>query len=1254
MSWFRRRAASSAPLTAPLAARTIEARRAEVLQCAIQPLEARTLLAVTLPDGFEQTQWARGFTVPTAQEFTPDGRLFVTEKAGNVRVVSANGELINKPFVSVPADTFVDRGLVSIAIDPKFQKNGFVYLYYTFRKDNGDAVNRLSRFKADPDKPNEALDGSERILLESAMDSALHTGGMMHFGQDGMLYLGIGDSGSGGRAQRLNDIRGKILRLDVSNFPKSIIPDDNPFVGEANVRGEIWALGFRNPFSGGIDPTTGKIFVNDVGHESFEEVNHVEEGNNHGWSIAEGPSTDERFDNPIYSYPKNNVGAAVTGGLFYRGAAMPSSFNGDYFFADYLRGWIKRIDAADNSVVDFATGAEGPLDLDIGPDGSIYYLSAFGNGFSGTNRPVYKISFVGGDNRQPEAVATANATHGALPLTVKFSGAKSSDPDSDELTYTWDFGDGSKPVQGRNPTHTYKKKGRYNVKLTVSDGRGGSDTSEVIKVLAGFAAPRAKITLPTGLKYVAGDKIEFAGTATDAEDGKLGARRYEWSVVFVHADHTHEFKPSIPGVMSGKFRTATSGETAPDQGYRIRLTVTDSDGLTYTDSVVIRPRKPDVTVRTNLKGLKFTVDGHEFTTSTQFVGVAGLERELAAPPTQTVNGKDFVFVGWSDGGAASHVARTPAKDVAYVARYALAGSGGATENGLSAIYYDKPNFSGAKVERIDDAVDFNWGTKAPVRGIDKESFSVRWFGQVQPKHTEAYTFFVRADDGVRLTVNGKVIIDALDATGMAEHKGKIKLEAGERYDIQLEYVEDRGRAAAQLSWQSPSTERQIVPRKRLFADDGTPDAQPLAVQPLAVAKKPKAPSKLVAQPRSYRKVRLTWRDNSNNEKVFKVYRRKQGDDSYTLLAKLPKNSRSYADLTASADTSYTYKVRAANKAGGSAYATATAKTPQRPAPTPDPEPGGDLKLTWQTAASAPVGRHEAVGTVANGKLYVFGGFTANLRHRNDMWSYDPASDEWKQLADVPQPLSHGSAVVDGDKIYVAGMFQGPDHHADGTTDMWVYDISENKWSKGVSLPKPRGAAVIVKQGRNIHFFGGLVPGRGANGTEHWVLNLDGGKSWTTAASMPNPKDHLSAVELGGKIYAIGGEHLGNDITNNQADVHVYDPKTDKWKELASLPVPWSHHTSSTVVVGGKILVLAGETNGRVHLKRVMQYDPATNKWTELNGLPSTRKSPVAGVIGDRIIVHGGEGRGPEATTWVARIVYEEAAKRAKALAAKKA
>jgi N-acetylneuraminic acid mutarotase len=413
---------------------------------------------------------------------------------------------------------------------------------------------------------------------------------------------------------------------------------------------------------------------------------------------------------------------------------------------------------------------------------------------------------------------------------------------------------------------------------------------------------------------------------------------------------------------------------------------------------------------------------------------------------------------------------------------------------------------------------------------------------------------------------------------------------------------------------------------------------------LAAKPKQAVPGKLRAKALSTSSIRVTWND-TKGEKKYQLYRREAGKKEWTLASKISKNKTKFVDQKLDDGRTYDYRIRAVGKAGKSAFtkvvsATTKREKPEPPPPPPDPDPNpgpGDLDLKWTAAASAPVGRHEAIGVAAQGKLYAFGGFTANLNQRSDAHAYDPKTNKWQRIADAPEPMTHGSAAVDGDKIYVAGFFEGADHHGDGSRNVWIYDISENKWSAGPMLPARQGAGVLVKAGRNLHFFGGLEPGRVANAKGHWVLNLDGGKTWTSAKQMPNPKDHLSAVEVGGKIYAIGGEHFGNDITMNQSDVHVYDPRTDSWQKRASLPIPWSHHTSSTVVVNGKIIVIAGETNGRVHLRRVMQYDPASDKWTELNGVPSTRKSPVAGVIDDMIVVYGGEGRGPEATTWLARI-----------------
>jgi glucose/arabinose dehydrogenase len=337
----------------------------------LEHLEERTVPAAVLPAGFVETPFATGLNQPTAMEFAPDGRLFVAEKGGSLRVILPNGTLLPTPFLTVPVNTASERGLIGITFDPNFATNRFIYVYYTTNA--ATPVNRISRFTADAVNPNVAQAGSEQIILDNIPSTnGNHNGGALHFGTDGMLYVGVGESGVGSNSQTLTNVAGKILRLNVAAFP-NIIPPDNPFVGTPGARGEIWALGFRNPFTFNVQSTTGTIFVNDVGQNTFEEIDNLVKGGNYGWPNAEGPST-SGFINPIFFYPHNGNNAAITGGVFYQSSALSITFQGSYFFSDYLLGFIQRLTPA-GQAVGFATNADSPVDLDVGPDGALYYLS---------------------------------------------------------------------------------------------------------------------------------------------------------------------------------------------------------------------------------------------------------------------------------------------------------------------------------------------------------------------------------------------------------------------------------------------------------------------------------------------------------------------------------------------------------------------------------------------------------------------------------------------------------------------------------------------------------------------------------------------------------------------------------------------------------------------------------------------------------------------------------------------------------------
>jgi glucose/arabinose dehydrogenase len=618
--------------------------------------------ASAIPAGFTDSVLARGLDLPTAMEFAPDGRLFVTEKDGDVRIIK-NGALLSTPFVTIPVDTFGERGLLGIAFDPNFASNRYVYVYYTTSTD--PIHNRVSRFTADTASPDRALAGSERVLLElTGSNNGFHNGGAIHFGKDGKLYVASGDHGGYNNPQSLSSYFGKILRINADGT----VPTDNPFYNTANAKKEIWALGLRNPFTFAFSPSsTGpQMYINDVGADAWEEINAGSAGANYGWPTCEGSCSNSSFVNPVHSYAHpSDGGRSIAGGAFYHASQFPSEYSGSYFFGDYVAGFIKRLTPG-NQVVDFITNASSPVDIKVGQDGSLYYLS-IGSG------EVHKVQYSSGGNSAPNAIASGSPASGAAPLTVNFGGSGSTDPNGDTLTYSWNFGDGTS-ASGVTTSHTYGSAGPYTATLTVSDGRGGTDTATVAVTVG--TPPAATISTPAaGAKYSAGNIISFSGTATDAQDGDMPASAFRWTVMFHHNTHTHPFK-EFSGVKSGSFAIPTTGETESDVWYRIQLTVTDSSGLGHTATGDITPNKSNITLASNPPGLQVYLDSQPRITPYSFTGVVGMTRTLQAPATQTLDGQTYQFQSWSDGGTATHSIGTPAASTTYTANYALASPSG--------------------------------------------------------------------------------------------------------------------------------------------------------------------------------------------------------------------------------------------------------------------------------------------------------------------------------------------------------------------------------------------------------------------------------------------------------------------------------------------------------------------------------------------------------------------------------------------------
>lgn len=339
---------------------------------------AAFVFSAALPQGFAESDVAVGITDPTAMEFAPDGRLFVCQQAGELRVIK-DGVLLSEPFVTVDTDSNGERGLLGIAFDPGFSTNRFLFVYYTARTPT--AHNRVSRFTAKGDR---AVEGSERSILDlEELGSTSHNGGAIHFGADGLLYVAVGENTISSNAQTLTNRLGKILRL----HPDGSIPASNPFFNVANgANRAIWALGLRNPFTFAVENRTGRIFINDVGEGAVEEINEGLAGANYGWPACEGACmpANPMFVGPVFQYghgSSSTTGGAITGGAFYTPLMnqFPASYQGRYFFADVSSGWIRQLDPNTGIAAGFATDIVGPVDLKVGADGFLYYLSRGGS-----------------------------------------------------------------------------------------------------------------------------------------------------------------------------------------------------------------------------------------------------------------------------------------------------------------------------------------------------------------------------------------------------------------------------------------------------------------------------------------------------------------------------------------------------------------------------------------------------------------------------------------------------------------------------------------------------------------------------------------------------------------------------------------------------------------------------------------------------------------------------------------------------------
>lgn len=524
--------------------------------------------AATVPAGFSETRIADGLS-GTAMALAPDGRIFVCEKNGALRVIK-NNALLATPFATLPVNGVGERGLLGVAIDPAFSTNGFVYVYYTTAA--SPIHNRVVRLTAAGD----VAAGGETLIfrLNDANSATNHNGGALHFGPDGKLYIATGDNTTGTNAQTLSNLFGKILRINADGS----IPTDNPFYNQASgANRAIWAMGLRNPFTFAFDLDSPLMLINDVGQNAWEEINQGAAGANFGWPTTEGLFTQSAFPNftlPRFAYGHGTgptTGCAITGGGFYPdNGPFPAAFRGKFFFGDYCSGWIRAFDPVTGTAQAFATGVAAPLDIRAGTDGALYYLA-----YNGVFRVTYSTP-APVITAQPQSL-TRNVGDAAA-FSVTASGAAT-------LTYQWQR-DGLDIPNATASTYSLASVAeadngdRFRVRVRNASGEVLSNEA----VLTVSAAPSIT-SQPQSVTRAAGEQAVFAVTATGA------GLTYQWQ----------RNGADIGGATSPTFTIATVA--TGDNGARFRVRVGNASGstvsneatLTVTPAVTITAQPQSVT-----------------------------------------------------------------------------------------------------------------------------------------------------------------------------------------------------------------------------------------------------------------------------------------------------------------------------------------------------------------------------------------------------------------------------------------------------------------------------------------------------------------------------------------------------------------------------------------------------------------------------------------------------------------------------------
>lgn len=775
-----------------------------------------------LPEGFARVRIAEGLD-PTTMALAPDGRIFITEKSGKVRIVR-DGELLADPFLQLEVDNFNERGLGGIAFHPDFEQNNYVYIYYTV-PDGGH--NRISRFTANGDY---AIPGSEEVILDlDPLNGTIHNGGAMAFGPDGKLYVATGDGAYQQNSQSMDNLLGKFLRLNDDGS----IPSDNPFYETAEGKNRaIWALGFRNPFTFALQSGTGRIFANDVGSAYWEEINDVVPGGNYGWAQIEGERNGEEapvnYQDPFYYY-SHHTGCAVIGAAFYNPErpSFPERYHGKFFFGDYCEGFVKVLNTETGEVEEtFATGIDRPIAFLVDEEGALYFLARAGMGGGSmedntrtTDGSLWRVYYTG--NGAPViSTPPRNLTLPAGETAVFEVSASGTAP----LRYQWERN--GAPIAGADEAVLKIEDIQLSddgsaFRCRVTNMEGAALSPAAVLTVTTNSRPLPQITGPApGTTYAAGDTLYFYGSATDPEDGALGAANLQWRIDFHHDEHYHPGMEPTRGITSGSYIIPRIGEIDDNVWYRIHLTATDAGGLSQHVYRDVFPEKTQFTVLSEPAGLEVNVDGRLVATPHTVTSVVGIRRTLSAARIQSRDNRLFRFSEWSNGWTDDVYPFLAGTEDTIRLRYESVDLAIGDGTGLLGEYYQGETpaaFEESPVlTRLDTVVNFDWVFGSPDPVLEGDYFLARWRGEVMAPADGRYTFHVISDDGIRLWVDGQLLIDQWVPQPSTETTGSIQLEKGQRYSIRLEYFEAGGHAVARLLWSNELIRRQVIPKTQLF------------------------------------------------------------------------------------------------------------------------------------------------------------------------------------------------------------------------------------------------------------------------------------------------------------------------------------------------------------------------------------------------------------------------------------------------------